>query len=48
VSVLRLEIIDNQKVCQDQIKVVKDAARKRERWFAIFGTILGFAARGAL
>jgi hypothetical protein len=48
VSGLRLEITDDKAVCQDQIKVVKDAARKRERWFAIFGTILGFAARGAL
>ena len=48
VSGLRLEITDDKTVCQEQIKVVKDAARKRERWFAIFGTILGFAARGAL
>jgi hypothetical protein len=46
VSGLQLQIVDNGRVCQEQIKVVKDAARKREKWYAIAGTIFGIILRG--
>jgi hypothetical protein len=48
VTGLKTTLIDSAKKCEDDKKIIKDAAHKRERWFAIFGTILGFAARGAL
>jgi len=48
VTGLKTTLIDSAKKCEDDKKIIKDVAHKRERWFAIFGTILGFAARGAL
>jgi hypothetical protein len=46
VSGLKLKAVDDAKVCQEQIKVVKDTARKREKWYVIAGTILGIVIRG--
>ena len=45
VTGLNLQIVDNTKVCTDQIAVVKAAARKsKRRWFTA-GFILGFLSR---
>jgi hypothetical protein len=46
VSGLKLKAVDDAKACQEQIKVVKDIARKREKWYVIAGTILGIVIRG--
>lgn len=45
---LNKQIVDDKAVCTDQIKVVKDAARKRERWIAVIGTIFGIVVRSRL
>ena len=45
VTGLNLQIVDNGKVCTEQIKVVKDAAAKsKRRWFEI-GVVVGFIGR---
>lgn len=45
VTGLNKSIVDNAAVCQDQIKVVKDEARKsKRRWFVI-GYVAGFLSR---
>lgn len=45
---LNKTIVDNDKVCQDTIKVVKDDARKsKRRWFLI-GFVSGFVSRQLL
>lgn len=45
---LNLQIVDNKKVCQDQIAVVKAEARKsKRRWFVI-GYVAGFVSRQAI
>jgi hypothetical protein len=42
---LNKQIVDNDKVCQDQIKVVKaEAAKSKRRWFVV-GYIAGFATK---
>jgi uncharacterized membrane protein len=46
VSGLQLKAVDDAKTCQEQIKVVKDEARKREKWIGIIGAVLGYALRG--
>jgi hypothetical protein len=38
-------IVDNAAVCQDQIKVVKDEARKSKRRWFIIGYVAGFLSR---
>jgi hypothetical protein len=45
VGQLQQTIIDNKTQCTDQLKVQADKARKRERWYAVIGAILGFAVR---
>jgi len=48
---LRVQITDNSKVCQDQIKVIKDAARKSKFHYFLGGvvaTIVTLAKFGAL
>lgn len=48
VSGLNLQIIDNGKVCQAEIKVVKDAAAKSKRRWFLFGLISGFVGRSLI
>jgi hypothetical protein len=45
VTGLNKQIVDNNQVCQDQIKVVKDAARKSKRRWFIIGYVAGFLSR---
>jgi hypothetical protein len=45
---LQKQIVDNDKVCQAQIKVVKDEARKSKRRWFIIGYIAGFASKAFL
>jgi hypothetical protein len=45
VTGLNKQIVDNNAVCQDQIKVVKDEARKSKRRWFIIGYIAGFASK---
>lgn len=42
---LQKQLVDNDKVCQEQIKVVKDEARKGKRKWFIIGYIAGFASK---
>jgi hypothetical protein len=42
---LQKQLVDNDKVCQAQIKVVKDEARKSKRKWFITGFITGFVAK---
>ena len=48
VTGLKTTLVDSAKKCEDDKKVIKDDARKRERWIGIFGTILGFVGRSAI
>lgn len=48
VTGLNKQIVDNQAVCADQIKVVKAAAAKSKRGWFIFGYIAGFATKWVL
>jgi hypothetical protein len=48
VSGLNLKAVDDKAVCTAEIKVVKDAARKRERWIGVIGLVLGYALRGRM
>lgn len=45
VSGLQSKAVDDAKTCQDQIKVVKDAARKSKKHWYEFGFVSGFLAR---
>ena len=45
VSGLQLKAVDDAKTCQDQIKVVKDSARKSKKHWYEFGFVSGFLAR---
>lgn len=42
---LNKQIVDDKAVCQEQIKVVKDNARKSKRTWFIIGFVSGFIAR---
>jgi hypothetical protein len=46
VTGLKLQATDDAKVCQEQIKVVKDEARKSKRRYLIVGTVIGAVLRG--
>ena len=48
VTGLKTTLVDSAKKCEDDKKVIKDDARKRERWIGILGTILGFVGRSAI
>jgi hypothetical protein len=48
VTGLKTTLVDSAKKCEDDKKVIKDDARKRERWIGILGTIFGFVARSAI
>lgn len=48
VTGLNKQIVDNTAVCQAQIKVVKDEARKSKRRWFIIGYIAGFASKAFL
>jgi hypothetical protein len=43
---LKAKAMDDVKVCQEQIKVVKDEARKSKRRYLIVGTVIGAVLRG--
>jgi hypothetical protein len=43
---LKAKATDDVKVCQEQIKVVKDEARKSKRRYLIVGTVIGAVLRG--
>ena len=45
---LNKQIVANDKVCQEQIKVVKDEARKSKRKWFIIGWVTGFVSRQLL
>ena len=45
VSGLQLKAVDDAKTCQEQIKVVKDSARKSKKHWFEFGFVSGFLAR---
>lgn len=42
---LQKQLVDNEKVCQEQIKVVKDEARKSKRKWFLIGFVSGFVSR---
>jgi hypothetical protein len=48
VTGLNLEIIDNQKVCQNQLKVQADKAAKRERKIAVIAAVVGAVLRAII
>jgi len=48
VTGLKTTLVDSTKKCEDDKKVIKDDARKRERWIGILGTLFGFVARSAI
>jgi hypothetical protein len=43
---LQAKSVDDAKACQEQIKVVKDEARKSKRRYLIVGTVIGAVLRG--
>lgn len=45
VTGLNKQIVDNNNVCQEQIKVVKDEARKSKRKWFVAGFVAGFLTR---